>query len=57
MTKEIIVEVFKAAGISDKQMKAIHSEFEKRHPAEHADFLKYLGISDKESLEIRKASR
>jgi hypothetical protein len=57
MKKEIMVEVLKAAGLGEEQLKKLHKEFERRHPAEHEEFLNWLGIPAAEALEIRKASR
>jgi len=57
MKKEIMVEALKAVGLDDAQLKKFHQEFERRHPAEHAEFLDWLGVPEAEALEIRKASR
>lgn len=57
MKKEIMVEVLRAAGLNDEQLKKLHREFEKRYPAEHEAFLCFLGLNEPERTEIRKASR
>lgn len=57
MSKEKMVEVLKAAGMDEAQLRKLHREFERLHPEGHAEFLRFLGVSEKEALEIRKASR
>ena len=52
-----MIEVLKAAGLDDTQLKKFHQEFERRYPTEHGEFLKWLTIPDDKALEIRKASR
>lgn len=57
MTKEQWVEVFRAAGLDDAQMKRWHREFEQRYPDQHRGFLGWLQISSEEIVRIREASR
>lgn len=57
MSKEILVEILKAAGMDGAQLKKLHQEFERRHPAEHEELLRFLGIKDAERAAIRAGSR
>lgn len=54
--KEMFVEMLRAAGMDDDAMKRLHAEFELREPEAHHNFLRSLGISEKETLLIRKWS-
>ncbi|SNB46745.1 MerR family transcriptional regulator [Geobacter sp. DSM 9736] len=54
--KVMFVEMLRAAGMDDNAMKQLHSEFERRAPEAHHQFLLSLGISEKETLLIRKWS-
>tara|TARA_B100000609_G_C17052770_1_gene349900 strand:- start:180 stop:350 length:171 start_codon:yes stop_codon:yes gene_type:complete len=56
MTKEKMVEVFKAAGLSEVQMAEFHKQFEARYPEDHQAFLEWLNISTGEIVSIRKNS-
>ena len=55
--KNTWVEMLRNAGVSESAMQAWHSEFEKRAPAAHHEFLLSLGVSEKEAREIQKQSR
>lgn len=47
------VDLFKAIGLSEKDMKQWHSLFEQRYPDGHQDFLEWLGLDDSRIKEIR----
>jgi len=57
MTKEKWVEIMRAAGFSEQDMRRWHTEFEKAAPEEHQEFLRYLHIGDAEIGHIREWSR
>ena len=52
-----MIEVLKSTGMNEVQLKKLHQEFEKRYPAEHEEFLIWLGLNSVERIEIRNASR
>lgn len=54
--KQLWVEMFRAAGMDDAAMRRWHREFEQQAPQDHHAFLLSLGISEKETLQIRKLS-
>jgi len=56
VSKDMFVSMLRAAGMDDNAMRQLHVEFERREPDAHHMFLLSLGISDKETLEIRKWS-
>ncbi len=51
------VEMFRVAGMEEKDMARWHAEFEQRAPEAHHDFLLSLGISPADALKIRDWSR
>ena len=53
VTKEKWVEIMRAAGFSEEQMRRWHREFEKAAPAEHQEFLEFLHIPADEVKQIR----
>ena len=57
VTKEKWVEVMRAAGFTEDDMKRWHSEFEKSAPQEHQEFLEFLHIPPDEVQSIRAWSR
>jgi MerR family transcriptional regulator, thiopeptide resistance regulator len=57
MTKDKWVEIMRAAGFSDEDMRRWHAEFEKAAPAEHQEFLEFLHIPAEELKAIREWSR
>ena len=57
VTKDKWVEVMRAAGFSEEQMRRWHQEFEKTAPAEHQEFLEFLHIPAEEVTRIRSWSR
>lgn len=54
--KEMFVSMLRAAGMDDNAMRKLHVEFERKEPEAHHAFLLSLGISEKETLLIRKWS-
>jgi len=50
------VEMLRAAGMDDAAMSRWHTEFERRAPDAHYQFLLALGISESDALLIRKRS-
>ncbi|ACH39021.1 MAG: hypothetical protein ACD_55C00160G0003 [uncultured bacterium] len=54
--KEAWVEMLRAAGMDEAAMNRWHTEFERRAPEAHHQFLLSLGISEEETLAIRKWS-
>ena len=57
MTKEQWVELFRAIGLTEDDMKKWHRLFEDRYPEGHQSFLEWLGISVDEIRQIREAHR
>ena len=57
VNRELWVEMLQNAGIDEAAMQAWHSEFEKRAPQAHQEFLLSLGISAQEIQLIRAYSR
>jgi DNA-binding transcriptional MerR regulator len=57
VTKEKWVEVMRAAGFSDDDMRRWHEQFEKSAPQEHQEFLEFLHIPADEIQSIRNWSR
>jgi len=51
------VEMLRAAGMDDAAMKRWHTEFERRAPEAHHQFLLALGVSEDEALFIRARAR
>jgi len=56
VTKEKWVQIMRAAGFSEEQMRRWHCEFEKAAPAEHQEFLESLHIPADEVKHIREWS-
>lgn len=54
--KQAWIEMLRAAGMDEAAMRRWHSEFEHRAPEAHHQFLLALGISEDETLIIRKQS-
>lgn len=54
--KQVWIEMLQAAGMDEAAMMKWHSEFERRTPEAHHQFLLTLGISEEETLFIRKRS-
>jgi DNA-binding transcriptional MerR regulator len=55
--KQAWIEMLRAAGMDDAAMGRWHTEFERRAPEAHHQFLLVLGIAEDEALLIRKRSR
>lgn len=55
--KELWVEMLQAAGMNRRARKLWHTEFERRAPAAHDEFLLSLGIPRDEVIQIRRWSR
>jgi DNA-binding transcriptional MerR regulator len=55
--KQAWIEMLRAAGMNEVAMRRWHSEFERRAPEAHHQFLLALGISEDEALFIRERSR
>jgi crotonobetainyl-CoA:carnitine CoA-transferase CaiB-like acyl-CoA transferase len=47
------VELFRAVGLTDEQMRAWHDAFEERHPEGHQSFLQWLGLPAERIARIR----
>lgn len=57
MTKQRWVELLRATGMDDHQMRLWHKTFEASAPLAHQDFLESLGIDSKEIAVIREWSK
>lgn len=57
VSKEEWVAMFREIGLDDNTMKKWHQIFERKNPKGHADFLKWLGISHEEIINIRTSSK
>ncbi len=57
VNKERWVEIMKAAGLSEQDMKNWHKQFEKMEPDAHQEFLESLSIDKDEVEKIRSWSR
>jgi DNA-binding transcriptional MerR regulator len=57
MTKDKLVSIMRAAGLTEEDMHQFHREFEKAAPAEHQEFLEFLHIPAQEIARIREWSR
>ncbi|WP_062268448.1 MerR family transcriptional regulator [Endozoicomonas arenosclerae] len=57
VNKERWVEIMRAAGFSEDDMKSWHKQFEKMEPEAHQEFLESLSIEKEEIKDIRKWSR
>ena len=55
--KQMWVDMLKAAGMDQNAMSRWHTEFEKRAPDAHEEFLLSLGIPPHEAARIRRLSR
>lgn len=55
--KQAWIEMLRAAGMDEAAMRIWHTEFERRAPESHHQFLLALGISETEALFIRKLSK
>jgi DNA-binding transcriptional MerR regulator len=57
VTKDKWVEVMRAAGFSETDMRRWHAQFEKSAPQEHQEFLEFLHLPAQEIQSIREWSR
>jgi DNA-binding transcriptional MerR regulator len=57
ITKDRMIEVMRAAGLSDDDMHNWHRQFERLEPEAHQEFLESLGIGAEEIQSIRKRSQ
>jgi DNA-binding transcriptional MerR regulator len=57
VTKDKLVSIMRAAGLTEAEMHRFHVEFEKSAPQEHQEFLEFLHIPADEVKSIREASR
>ncbi len=57
VTKDKLVSIMRAAGLSETDMNRFHTEFERAAPNEHQEFLEFLHIPAEEIRQIREASR
>jgi DNA-binding transcriptional MerR regulator len=57
LTKDKLVSIMRAAGLTDEDMDKFHRAFEKAAPAEHQEFLEFLRIPADEIAKIRQLSR
>jgi len=53
ITKEKWVAIMRGCGLTEEQMTAWHTEFERAAPAEHQEFLEFLHIAPEEIATIR----
>jgi MerR family transcriptional regulator, thiopeptide resistance regulator len=56
ITKKRWVEIMRAAGLDDEDMRKWHTQFEKMEPQAHQEFLESLGIKPEEIKKIRERS-
>lgn len=57
LDKELWLSLHKACGLDEAALKHWHTEFERRAPAAHHDFLLSLGLSEKESIQVRMLTK
>jgi len=57
LTKDKLVSIMRAAGLTEDDMDKFHREFEKAAPAEHQEFLEFLHIPADEIAKIRECSK
>lgn len=57
MDKRGWIELLRATGLTEPDMRRWHAEFERMAPEAHRDFLESLGIPATEVAQIRRASR
>lgn len=56
ITKDKLVSIMRAAGMSEADMNRFHTEFERNAPEEHQEFLEFLHIPAGEIRKIRELS-
>ena len=57
ITKDKLVSIMRASGLSEDDMQRFHVEFERNAPEEHQEFLEFLHIPAEEVRTIREWSR
>ncbi len=57
ITKDKLVSIMRAAGLTEDDMNRFHTEFERNAPQEHQEFLEFLHIPADEIKTIREHSR
>jgi MerR family transcriptional regulator, thiopeptide resistance regulator len=57
VTKDKLVSIMRAAGLTDDDMHRFHAEFERSAPQEHQEFLEFLHIPTEEIAQIREWSK
>ena len=53
LDKNLWLSLQKACGLDEAALKRWHTEFERRAPSAHHDFLMSLGLSEKEAIQVR----
>lgn len=57
ITKDKLVSIMRASGLTEADMDRFHTEFERTAPEEHQEFLEFLHIPADEIRTIRESSR
>jgi DNA-binding transcriptional MerR regulator len=57
LDKDTWVEILRSSGMDQSDMQRWHTQFERNAPEAHHSFLRWLGIPEKEALEIRAGSK
>jgi len=57
LDKDLWVSLQKACGLDETALKRWHIEFERRAPGAHHEFLLSLGLSEKESIQVRMLTK
>jgi DNA-binding transcriptional MerR regulator len=57
ITKDKLVSIMRASGLTEDDMNRFHTEFERNAPDEHQEFLEFLHIPAEEIRTIREHSR
>lgn len=57
ITKDKLVSIMRASGLTEDDMRRFHAEFERNAPQEHQEFLEFLHIPAEEIRAIREHSR
>lgn len=57
LDKELWLSLQKACGLDETALRRWHTEFERRAPGAHHDFLLNLGFSEKEAIQVRMLTR
>jgi DNA-binding transcriptional MerR regulator len=57
ITKDKLVSIMRASGLTEDDMTRFHTEFERNAPDEHQEFLEFLHIPAEEVRSIREHSR